>query len=190
MQAKSNQRALRVFREQSEHQNQSNTSQSLKYFVLFKKCRVCNKYGRKPLYYKDANILNFDTILPFKCHLLKYITFTKNKTVSDLPPGKLPDAGHSHGDGGVEVTPGHAPRHQDAQHHPNTPSAMTHRVTVTCLPHWSGPTHPQLMLKKSPLCPRDRVDWAMDPAPNRTRMKVPISSPRQSKRIGNLLTYR
>ena len=29
------------------------------------------------------------------------------------------------------------------------------------------------MLKKSPLCPRERVDCAMDPAPNRTRMYVP-----------------
>ena len=32
---------------------------------------------------------------------------------------------------------------------------------------------PQLMLKNVPLWPRERTDWAIDPAPKRIRMKVP-----------------
>ena len=71
----------------------------------------------------------------------KYATLIKLR-VSDLPPGKLPDAGHGHGDGGVEVTPGHAPGNQDAQHHPDAPSAMTHRVRFTCQHHWPGSLTP------------------------------------------------
>ena len=42
--------------------------------------------------------------------------------MTHLFPGELPDAGHSHGDGGVEVTPRHTPGHQDAQHHSDAPS--------------------------------------------------------------------
>ena len=82
------------------------------------------------------------------------------------------------------MTPGHAPRHQDAQHHPDGPSAMTqcNDTMTSCVTRSHARlTHPQLMLKKSPLCPRERVDWAIDPAPNRTRMKVPESLPCQSQ---------
>ena len=44
-----------------------------------------------------------------------------------LPPGELAHAGHGHSDGGVEVTPGDAPRHHHAQHHPDSPAAqVTH----------------------------------------------------------------
>ena len=43
--------------------------------------------------------------------------------MTHLFPGELPDAGHSHSDGGVEVTPRHTPGHQDAQHHADAPSA-------------------------------------------------------------------
>ena len=36
-----------------------------------------------------------------------------------------------------------------------------------------GTTYPQLMLRKVPLWPRERTDWAMEPAPNSISMKVP-----------------
>ena len=66
---------------------------------------------------------------------------------------------------------------------------MTHWPLTSC-DTLARLTHPQLMLKKSPLCPRDRVDWAIDPAPNKTRMKVPESLPCQSQSSRNLSTYR
>ena len=67
---------------------------------------------------------------------------------------------------------------------PDTPP-LTRIPSTTPIPHLardvlditgviiSALSYPQLILKKSPLCPSDSTDCAIEPAPNNTSINVP-----------------